>query len=457
MLEKTTREILCQVRDKAAEAGICASFTLHREKSHLMRIGNNSVSLNTSENLSRLDIEVLNGKRAGTHTQMGDIPSVDYVEKALNLAVEKSKIASEKEYMPIPVVVEGNVEEAAQYDKELEQLDPSFKADGYKKIIEEVGQKYNFSGSWSSGSVELYLISTENKNEAYHLGTDQDFNIVLKHPEKKWEMIEKQTGWRKSDFCADKAVKAFKTLLPIYEDIAGHKIEPGEYTVAFGTTALAEVLGMAQWTGFFGRTWEEKQGWTSKANIGDKILGENVNIIDEPADDKTYRFGFDLSGKVRKPFSVVEKGVLKGLMYDSSTSAKYGKPLTGHSLSSVSLVMKAGKDSENLLEAVKDMGKVLYIPALHYLNLPNASKGIFTGSSRFNAVLIENGKIVGPIFSSRVTDTFENVFCQIKKISCSNRSINLSNTYGRRDPVAYSVPSFIVAENVKITDSADSF
>ncbi len=457
MIENKIREIFCQVRDKAASKGICASLALHREKSHLMRIGNNSVSLNTSENLCRLDVEVINGRRTGSHTQMGDITSLEYVEKALALAVEKAEVANEKEYAPIPVCIEENVDENDQYDAELEKIDPAFKADGYQKIINEVGEKYNFSGSWSSGSVENYWVSTENKNEAYHLSTDQDFNVVLKHPEKKWELIEKQTGWRKSDFCADTAIKHFKALLPTYENIPGCKIEPGEYTVAFGAKALAEMIMMAKYTGFWGRGWEEKEGWTSQNKIGDKILGENFTLIDDPDCDQTYRIGFDFAGKLRKRFPVVENGVLKGLMYDNSTCAKYDKPQTGHTARSISLVMQPGNDPDKLLEAVKDLDRVLVIPALHYMNIPNASKGIFTGSSRFNALLIEKGKVVSPIFSSRVTDTFQRVFNQIIKIACKNKSINLSNTYGRRMPVSYSVPAFIVAEKVKITDSADSF
>jgi predicted Zn-dependent protease len=144
-------------------------------------------------------------------------------------------------------------------------------------------------------------------------------------------------------------------------------------------------------------------------------------------------------------------------MYDSSTSARFNKPLTGHTIGSVSLVMHTGNDSAEILEAVKDYDKVLFIPALHYLNIPNPAQGIFTGSSRFNAVLIEKGKIIGPIFSSRVTDSFSNVFSNITRISSQSNSVNLSNTYGRRMPVAYSVPEYLVAEKVKITDSADSF
>jgi hypothetical protein len=42
-------------------------------------------------------------------------------------------------------------------------------------------------------------------------------------------------------------------------------------------------------------------------------------------------------------------------------------------------------------------------------------------------------------------------------ISSASESVNGSNTYGRRSPTAMSVPTYIVAEGVKITDCAESF
>lgn len=457
MNKSKSHEMICAVRARAAARGITASFVLHTEKSHLMRIGNNSVSLNTTEVLTRLDIEVINGRRTGVHSQTGDVTSEEYIEKALQIAVEKAEVASEKSYQPIPDQVEISVCEDSQYDKALEQVDPSFKADAYKRIINEVGADYNFSGSWSSGSVELFMVSTANEMTVHHLGTDQAFNVVLKHPEKKWELRHGATGWRLADFDVEKVIRSFKDLLPVYENHAGSQIEPGEYTVALGSDAIAEVLEMAAYTGFYGRSYEEKQGWTSKFKKGDSVLGANVTIVDDPENDLTFRFGFDNSGKRRQKWPIVENGTMQNLMYDSSTAAKYGRPLTGHSTNSLSLAMNVGSDAPSLLESVKDLGRVLYIPALHYLNIPSASKGIFTGSSRFNAVVIENGKIVGPIFSSRITDSFQNVFGNIVRISSAAESVNLSNTYGRRAPVASSVPTYIVAEKVKITDCADSF
>ena len=190
---------------------------------------------------------------------------------------------------------------------------------------------------------------------------------------------------------------------------------------------------------------------------GDRVLVGNFQLSDDPTNDQTFRFGFDMAGRVRRPFPLVKDGLLQNLMYDSATAAKYGRELTGHTTGSVSIVMPPGADSPDLLTAVKGLGRVLYIPALHYLNMPNPSQGIFTGSSRFNAVLIEDGKIVRPIFSSRITDSFQNVLGNIRLVSPTATSVNLSNTYSRRAPEAASVPEYVVAEKVKITDSADSF
>ncbi|NOQ23487.1 MAG: hypothetical protein GQ565_12690 [Candidatus Aegiribacteria sp.] len=457
MLDANIRKILMQVRDEAADEGIQATLKLHHEKSHLMRIGNNSVSLNTSEDLMRLDMEVTEGRKQGSQTYLGAIKDADTIRGILNAAREKARMASPKTYDPIPDEVETTISEDSQFDLELADIDPSVKSGAYRDIIERLGGQYNFSGSWSSGLMEECLLTTANRNELYHIGTDQLFSVVLKHPQAKWELTDNQTGWRASDISIDKTINTLSKLIPIYEDNDGFKAEPGEYTVIFGASAVAEIIGMAVYTGLSGRSWEEKQSWTTKYSPGEMILGEEISIVDDPTNPETFMFGFDMSGRKRGIFPLVEDGELINFMYDSATAAKYGKNPTGHDIGSSSIVLDTGFGSVDPLEAVKDMGRVLYIPALHYMNIPNRSKGIFTGSSRFNAVLVENGEIISPIFSSRVTDSFQNVLGNVKVISSVSESVNGSNTYGRRNPVAMSVPSYIVSEGVKITDSADSF
>ena len=82
---------------------------------------------------------------------------------------------------------------------------------------------------------------------------------------------------------------------------------------------------------------------------------------------------------------------------------------------------------------------------------------MFTCSSRFNALRLENGNFSSPLLSARITDTIPNIFSNIVAISSHSVSQNESNTYRRRMPEAMSVPEYIVCDNVRISDAADSF
>lgn len=457
MLEKNIRDMIQQVREEAVKDGISASISLHLEHSHLMRIGNNSVSLNTSESLTRLDVRVLNGRREATHTHLGEINDIETVRNALSKAAGKAKVATPKDYDPILEIVEVNIDERSQYDDELATLDPIVKAEAYKEIFRSLGNKLNFSGSWSSGVTEICVVSTSNENMAYHMGTDQQFAVVLKHPEKKWELSHNQTGWRASDFDVKKSISNLESYLSIYENNEGIRIKPGDYTVMFGEQAVAEIMATVAWTGFFGRGWEEKRTWTSQNTYGEKILGDNITFVDDPSNKETYMFSFDMAGKQRKPFTLIEKGLMRDLMYDQLSAAKYHKTPTGHNTGSMSFVLQVGSGNADPLRATGNMGEVLFIPALHYMNIPNISKGIMTASSRFSATMVRDGKIVAPIFSTRITDTFNNILENVETLSSRSVSVNLSNTYGRRSPLALSVPSYIICRGVKITDCAESF
>jgi predicted Zn-dependent protease len=82
---------------------------------------------------------------------------------------------------------------------------------------------------------------------------------------------------------------------------------------------------------------------------------------------------------------------------------------------------------------------------------------MFTGSSRFNARLVKDGEFTAPLLSSRVTDTIPSVFSGIVAISSRTIPWNVSSTYDRRSPTAMSIPEYIICDNVRISDVADSF
>ncbi len=448
------RKMVMEARDRAAEAGMDASIEVHHENSHLMRIGNSSVSLNTSEELTRFDIEVIKGRRRGTHTLLGEVDSADELFRIMQEVAEKAECSGEMDYAPVLPVIRRTLDQSSQHDPELEKLDPSVKEAVYSEIIRSCGEEYDYSGAWSSGSVETFVVTTAGRNSSRTLLTDQQFTCVLKHPKRKWELAHWQTGWKAGAVTAGNTVENFSSLLPVYERNEGFRVEPGRYKVVFGSQALGELTGMAVWTGCHGRAWEMKTAWTSSKKPGDRVFHESITVLDDPSSENVFSSPMSDSGLPTETVPMISGGKLSSLMYDRNTASKYGKEPTP---SAGCLSMLPGEGPGDLSEALKDHDMVLYIPAIHYMNLPNMSRGIFTGSSRFSAVLMKNGRVVSPIFSSRVTDSFERVFGNVLGLSSETVSVNTSNTYGRRSPSALSVPSWILVDDVKITDCADSF
>jgi len=448
------RTMIAGARDLARDRGIKASINYHHENSHLMRIGNNSVSLNTSEELTRIDIEVIDGRKKGTHTHLGELASTEELFDIILKVSEKAANSAEMDFEPVLTVIESNVELQTQYDEALDHMDPAVKERVYSSIFKSVGEDYITSGSWSSANTETFSVTRANNNYVWHRLTDQQFMCVLKHPEKMWELASWQTGWKAGDIKAETTVEEFKAILPTYENHAGFKVEPGNYKVVLGSQAVGELMSMAVWSACAGRTWEMKMGWTADKKIGDQILHQSVTVLDDPTSDQIFSEPLSDSGMLTKTLPMIESGKFAGLLYDRNTASKYGKKPTPNA---GCLVMQPGSGPADFLEAVEGIDRVLYIPAIHYMNIPNMSKGIFTGSSRFSAVLVEKGKIVSPIFSSRITDQFDNIFGNVLEISSKTTSVNTSNTYGRRNPSAVSVPTWMLVDDVKITDCADSF
>ena len=459
MLEKRIRDLLLACRDYAKQQGLSAEFSFHRENSSLIRLGNSSVALSTHEALTRLDIQVQDGRKVGSFGMLADITSLDQLKWVLGRATENCRAALDKDYEPIFGKVQEAVDDSSGFDPALENLAPEAKTRLCADVVKQLKPKgkYDFSGSWSSGSTEMYYTTTANDNEAYRRLTDSRLVLVLKEQEKKWELSVERTAKKAGTETVDGIVAEFSSLLPVYEKNEGFKTKVGRQRVLFGPEAIAELTTLAVWSGFIGRQYEEKRAFTSNLKSGDKVFADTITLVDDPANPDVFGMPFDFNGFRRKRFALVEKGVFKNVLYDSATAAKYKRQPTGHDLSSVDFVLATG-DAPAGLEAGRKLAQdALYIPHLHYIHMPDPTKGMFTGSSRFNAMRLEKGEFAAPMFSSRITDTIPNVFNHVVAISSKSVPENVSATYGRRQPEAVSVPEYLLCDEVRISDVADNF
>jgi predicted Zn-dependent protease len=459
MLEKRIRDLLLDARANARKQKLDAEFNFHRERSSLIRLGNSSVALSTFEELSRLDVVVQDGRKSGAYSLTSDLTSPAQLDEALAIAANNCKAALAKDYDPIFGVVEEAVDDSNGFDPALETLSPVAKTELCKKVVDAVKPmgKYDFSGSWSTGSTEMYYISTANDREAFRRLTDGRFTMVLKEQEKKWELQAERTQKKAGEFTAEDVIAEFKSMLPVYEKNAGFKTGIEHQRVMFGPEAVSELLGLSIWGGFVGRMWEEKRAFSSNLKPGDRLFPESVTIADDPTNPSVFGMPFDFKGHRRHPRVICDKGILKEVLYDSATAAKYKRQPTGSDLGNDDFCLSGGTAPAGIEEGRKLAKDALYIPHLHYIHMPDPTKGMFTGSSRFNARLIKDGEFTAPLLSSRVTDTIPSVFKGIVAISSRTIPWNVSSTYDRRTPTAMSIPEYIICDNVRISDVADSF
>ncbi len=458
MLENRIREMLCDARDRCRKAGMQVEFLFHRERSSLIRLGNSAVALATAEQLTRLDVAVTDGRRTGSYSLTADLASRAILDDAIERARAAAAAALPKDYDPIFCTVQEPVDDSRGFDPALEALSPEAKTALCAEVIRELGPRghYDFSGSWSTGSTEIYLVSTANDNEAYRRLTDGRLVIVLKEQNRKWELSVERTQKAAGGFSAADIIAEFAALLPLYERNAGYKTPTGRQRVVFAGQAVAELVALAVWGGFIGRMWEEKRAYTAGLKPGERLFAESITLVDDPENPDCFGMPFDFNGMRRRRFTMVENGVFRSVMYDSNTAAKYGRKPTGHDGPN-DLALLPGNGPAGIEAGLKLAGDALFIPHLHYIHLPDPTRGLFTGSSRFNALRVEGGRLTAPLFSTRVTDEIPSVFNHVVAVSSKSVPVNVSATYDRRSPDAVSVPEYIVCDEVRINDVADSF
>jgi predicted Zn-dependent protease len=123
---------------------------------------------------------------------------------------------------------------------------------------------------------------------------------------------------------------------------------------------------------------------------------------------------FDLEGVPKQKVVMVEKGVVKDLLYDYKTAKKEGKKSTGHGgfgrwgAMAANLFMAPGDSTVE--EMIKNTKRGILITRFHYTNMAHPMKVLVTGMTRDGTFLVEDGKVTKPVKNLRFTESALRVF-----------------------------------------------
>jgi len=385
-------------------------------ESFLTRFANSAIHQNVAERNGSLSIRVVIGKKIGSaSTNIFDLDSID---QTLNKAMEIAKFQPENpDFKSLPKPSAG-YKTINIYNKKTHDLSPKDRANAVKTIIEKVkGAGLRAFGSFTNGASE-YGIGNSLGIRAYASSSDAYCNVAAMSENSSGyaQVGSREVNQIKPEKIAERAIK--KAL----DGENPTEIEPGLYEVILEPLASSELLDFLGYLGFNAKTYQEGRSFMCD-NMGKKVMGDNITILDDAYNEQGFTFPFDFEGVPKQKVQLIEKGITQGLVYDSLTAGKENKESTGHALPApntfgpvpTNLVLLPGDSS--LDKMIRNTKKGILVTRFHYTNTVEPKKTIFTGMTRDGTFLIENGAVTKPIKNLRFTESIINALNKVLEIS----------------------------------------
>ncbi len=440
--------------------GYTGEVSFRGETSHLVRAANNQISLNTSEQGAKFFITLQDGKKFSNGSVATAIENIEEIKKAVDVVAAKLNHVPQIDFATPMGTIAQERPCTAFYDERLENLDSAVMKDFFAEAVKRFAhRKTAVSGAFSCGMYEYGLINTLVTEPLYYKGSDFNIELVLQLEKDKKEIRSSQVGESYAQYKPEELYAHIDQLLTLKETTPREDIAPGSYDIIFGRDAVADIAGLIGWLAVSGEVYEYGMGMMpkDKFKFGDKVFSDKLTIIDDP-ESKTalFRRPFGLNGVKRGKTVLFDKGVWKTVLYSSKMDAdRFGKKVD-NDMNAFNPVILPGDGPETFEEMIASCKKpTLYIPFIHYINIPNRAKGEFTGSSRFGTLLIENGKVKSHLYNLRLNETVFNFFGKIEWFSKKIEHSNTSNTYGLRMAEAVTLPAFMKVQGIAVTGTSN--
>ncbi|MEP0814290.1 MAG: TldD/PmbA family protein [bacterium] len=385
--------------------------------SALTRFANNQIHQNHHEENAEVTVRCAVGRRWGTVTTNSLDPEA--LKKAVDDAADAARLLpDDPEFIPS---AEGPYRYSftPEFDKPTAECEPSRRALMVKKGFEKVPDGYEAAGTLSTGAVTLGVFSARGIS-AITSATTAEYTILL-------------TGKTSSGY-AEETSRRVTAIDPAAiakraaeKAIAGENprsdLDIGRYTVILEEEAVATFLMFFSWTGFGGQEFADGESFLC-GRLGEKITGENITIVDDAADPRTFGLPFDFEGMPRQRLTIIEHGIARGVAHSRKTASKSGALPTGHSVGPwgaypTNLILSPGDSSRD--EMIKATERGILVSRFHYSNVVDPKKTVYTGLTRDGTFLIENGEIACGLTNFRWTQNALEALEKADMISAEQR------------------------------------
>jgi len=420
-------------------------------RSALTRFANNTIHQNVAEENYGVSVRTVFGGRTAraTTNRFDDHSLKDVVKASEDLARVQEPDA---DLLPMPGTGEGarasTTDKASSSNKapsnhkaalsrhfaETAAVTPEQRAEGVGKIV-SIAQKHKLTTAGifsSSESIEGIFNSRGLSN--WHTQTSAEISITMLAPD--------SSGWQKSNSpnVANLNPQALAEIAAkkAAESATPREVAAAKYTVILEPSAVLDMVGF-MFFDFGGLALLDQRSFLNN-RIGTNLFGENISIWDDVAHPLQSGPAFDGEGLRRQKVQLVEKGVVKRLVYARATAEKMCKseyadkvgPVepTGHGFpipnetgeGPMNIVFEPPRDPKTVDQMIASTERGILVTRLWYIREVDPYEKILTGMTRDGTFLVENGKVVCGVRNFRFNQSLIEMLSNVEAMSTPVRT-----------------------------------
>lgn len=392
------------------------------EEFYLTRFAENLIHQNMGRSDSTIWCRAIFGKKIGV--ARSNDPTAEGIGKLITAAEEIARNQKEDPDFQSLTSHPGMSKPSGFYDSTFEYSAGS-RADVVSDIVRRAkAESLSCAGTFQTSGTSLAVVNSLG-TENFARNTEYRFTLTA-------SAKDGLSGWAQTAGrnVRDFDFKAVSQRALDKASFAGEpvKLESGVYTVILEPDAVANFLLFLAFLGFGGKLLHQHRSFMS-GKIGEKIMGDNITITEDPFNPAIEYLPFDYEGVPKRKVIMVENGIARAGVYNSYYANLDGTESTGHALppdnsyGPYPKAMVIGPGNSSVEDMIKSTDRGIYITRFWYLNFLNPMRTLVTGYTRDGTFLIENGKITNPVVDMRVQQSMLEAFSNVETLSKEQRLI----------------------------------
>jgi predicted Zn-dependent protease len=400
----------------------------------LTRFANNTIHQNVSELTASASIRVaFDGKTARASTNRFDDESL---RRAVQTAESIARVQEpDPDLLPMAEGEAGKgINIPTRWFDQTAAVTPADRAEAVGRIVSVAKKNKLVTAGIFSTAQTADAVVNSNGLSVRHRQTASEVSITM--------LGDSSSGWQKANSPDVKnldPVRLAEIAAQKARDSAGpQELPPGKYTVILEPAAVLDLVGFMFWD-FGGMAILDQRSFLNN-RIGTKLFGENITIVDDVAHPLQSNVPFDGEGVRRRPVSLVEKGVVRRVVYARGSAAKMRKSeykdvvgeisVTGHGLPlpneigeiPVNIVFITPGSEQTVEQMIGDTERGVLVTRLWYIREVDPYEKILTGMTRDGTFLVENGKVKHGLKNFRFNQSLVEMLSSVEAMSKAVRA-----------------------------------